>query len=69
GLGVLVGAALFVLDNEPPAQPPNDIGGEKKKQEKRKEAPLEMEQMRLVPWLAPEPRGGMTFGGTWSAAF
>jgi hypothetical protein len=69
GLGVLIGAALFVLDNEPPAQPPADGAVDKKKREKPKDAPLEMEQMRLVPWVAPERGGGISIGGVWSAAF
>lgn len=69
GLSVLIGAALFVLDNEAPAQPPSEPGMRKKQEQKGKEAPLEMEQMRLVPWLAPEQAGGITFGGVWSAAF
>lgn len=69
GLGLLIGGALFALDNEPPEQPPNDSGPRKKQDEKRKETPMDMEQMRLVPWVGPEQGGGITFGGVWSGAF
>jgi len=69
GLSVLVGAALYLLDNPAPAQPPRDGAVEKNKEQKRKEAPSEMEQMRLVPWLTPEHGSGFAFGGTWTANF
>ncbi len=68
GLAVLIGGALFLLDNPPPKQPPLDAAPKAKGEPPSAKPPTEMEQMRLIPFLSPHGRGFQA-GGAWLFKF